>query len=325
MSGLNILIVDASPVGGGALRQLLAETDRGYRILATQTVEDARERLRACGFDCIFVNIRSEDADSMTMTPVVAVHRLWPAAAVIVTGSGDEREVVAAMRSGAVDYVSRARIGVEMLRRTIENGVCAARQEQDARDLRARLNHLAMFDGRTGLPSRPLFCDRLGHALLTARRNRQNLAVMVMNLDFFRDVNRRFGRALGDDVLVRVGGRVRSVMRSSDTLARLHGDEFASLLPGVESSDAAAVVAEKIIGAVGAPIDICGEAVEIGISIGIAMFPIDGQGPEALFDNADAAMYRAKRGTRGYTFHRGDAAAGARPSRLTRQQSARSS
>ncbi len=307
MGGFNILIVDAETTGAEALRRELTEADRGHRIQISESVDEARERLRACAFDCIFFSIAgAPGCETLTLAPAVALHRAWPGAAVIVIGSGDEREVVAAMRSGAVDYVSRARIGVEVLRRAVENGVCMARQEQDLRDVRARLNHLAMFDGRTGLPSRPLFCDRLGHALVSARRNKQTLAVMVMDLDLFRDVNKRFGRPAGDDILMQIGARLKGVMRGSDTLARLHGDEFATLLPGVNSSEAATIVAEKIISAVEAPIMVGDEAVQLAISIGIAMFPDHGQGPEALFDNADAAMYRAKRGMVGYAFHDGD-------------------
>lgn len=307
MGGFNVLVVDSDAIGGEALRAQLIESDAEHRIQVAGSVDEARERLRACTFHCIFLSIAtSHGGEMLTLAPAVALHRAWPGTAVIVTGSGDEREVVAAMRSGAVDYISHARIAVEVLRRAVENGVCMARQEQDLRDVRARLNHLAMFDGRTGLPSRPLFCDRLGHALLGARRNRQALTVMVMNIDLFRDVNKRFGRAAGDDILMRVGARLKGVVRGSDTLARLHGDEFATLLPGVDSSEAAATVAEKIITAVEAPIVVGDEAVQLGISIGIAMFPDHGQGPEALFDNADAAMYRAKRGLTGYAFHHGD-------------------
>lgn len=307
MGGFNILIVDADAIGAEALRLKLNEADVEHRIQVAGSVDEARERLRACAFDCIFLDASEpHGCETLTLAPAVTLHRAWPSAAVIVIGSGDERTVVAAMRSGAVDYISRARIGAEVLRRAMENGVCIARQEQDLRDVRARLNHLAMFDGRTGLPSRPLFCDRLGHALLGARRNRQALAVMVMDLDLFRDVNKRFGRPAGDDILLQIGARLRSVMRGSDTLARLHGDEFATLLPGVDSSEAATIVAEKIITAVEAPIVVGDETIQLKISIGIAMFPDHGQGPEALFDNADAAMYRAKRGMTGYAFHPGD-------------------
>jgi diguanylate cyclase (GGDEF)-like protein len=302
MSGLNILIVDDS-VGGNQLRDVLRATDSTYQVVVANSAKVARDHLMAGYFDCVFLNTRIGDCNGISLLPAIDAHRGRLATATIMTGAGDEREIVEAMRNGAADFLSKARLSADTVRRAIEIGLASARQAQDQRDVRARLNHLAMFDGRTGLPSRPLFCDRLNHAVVAARRNRQNLAVMVLDLDVFRSVNERFGRQAGDAVLAEVGARVRAVMRGSDTLARLHSDEFATLLPGVDSSDAAVVVAEKIISAVGAPISVGRDQVALGVSIGIAMYPFDGLGPEALFDNADAAMYQAKRRQVGYAFH----------------------
>ena len=303
MSTIAILIVDSDEAARETLRQAINEADILYKVLTAKSGREARERLHAGYFDCVFVSATLEDGAGIALVPAINGHRDRPGAATIVTGSGDDREIVAAMRGGAVDYLSKANLRPDLVRQAIEAGMRAAQHQHDLRDMRGRLNHLAMFDARTGLPNRTLFCDRLNHAVLAARRNRQSLAVMVMNLDFFKEVNDRFGRAAGDAALVEIGGRVRSVMRGSDTLARLRGDEFATLLPGVDSRDAAIIVAEKISAATGAPLAIDKKQVTIGISIGIAMFPNHGQGPEALFDNADAAMRLAKRGTLGYAFH----------------------
>jgi diguanylate cyclase (GGDEF)-like protein len=303
MGAIAILIVDSDEADREALRRVLIEADILHKVLTAKSGKDAGERLHSGYFDCVFVSAKLDDGAGIDLVPAINRHRDRPGAATIVTGSGDDREIVAAMRGGAVDYLSKANLRPDLVRQAIEAGMRAAQHQHDLRDMRGRLNHLAMFDARTGLPTRTLFCDRLNHAVLTARRNRQNLAVMVMNLDFFKEVNDRFGRAAGDAALVEIGSRIRNVMRGSDTLARLRGDEFATLLPGVDSRDAAIVVAQKISVATGAPLAIDKKQVTIGISIGIAMFPDHGQGPEALFDNADAAMRRAKLGTRGYAFH----------------------
>lgn len=303
MNAITMLIVDHDDLERERLRRILGEADGAYKVLTARSSKEAREWLRTGYFDCVFVSACLGGAEGVTLVPAINAHRGRASAATIIIGSGDEREIVAAMRGGAADYLSRASLCAEVVRRAIENGMCAAQHAYDLRDARARLNYLAMFDGRTGLPNRTLFCDRLNHAILAARRNRQSLAVMVMNLDFFKDVNDQFGRSAGDVVLFQIGNRIRNVMRGADTVARLHGDEFAALLPGVGSGDAAVVVAEKIIATAGTPIAIDKDQVTVSISIGIAMLPGDGSGPEALFDNADAAMYRAKRGTLGYAFH----------------------
>lgn len=302
MNRISILIIDDDPASRRDLEQALAQADGSFGVLAAASLAEARERLRACVINCVFVRMAVEKTEPMPYLPVSDILRDWPNAALVAVGSGDEREIVAAIRSGAADYISVPRLGALALRRAIENAICAARQEQDQRDLRARLNHLAMFDSRTGLPNRPLFNDRLAHALQVARRHRHGLAVMAMDFNGFRAINDRFGRPAGDDLLLQATQRAHAALRRSDTLARLQGDEFAALLPGIPSFDAAALVARKMIAAVGQPIATAGEQVTLGISVGIAMFPEDGAGPETLLDEADAAMYRAKREGSGYAF-----------------------
>ena len=157
-----------------------------------------------------------------------------------------------------------------------------------------RYRHLAYHDSLTGLPNRRLLADRLEQAIALARRRNAQVALMLLDLDSFKAINDTDGHAVGDAVLATMAHRLRTAVRESDTVARIGGDEFVVLLPEIESEDTAVVIAEKIIAAVRAPLDSQMRNYRLGVSIGIAFFPDDGENGERLLQQADSAMYRAK-------------------------------
>lgn len=157
-----------------------------------------------------------------------------------------------------------------------------------------RYRHLAYHDSLTGLPNRRLLADRLEQAIALARRRESLVAVMLLDLDSFKAINDTDGHAVGDAVLATMAHRLRTAVREADTVARIGGDEFVVLLPEIESEADATAIAEKIITAVRAPLDSPVRSYRIGVSIGIAFFPEDGENGERLLQRADAAMYRAK-------------------------------
>lgn len=165
------------------------------------------------------------------------------------------------------------------------------------------INHLAFHDPLTDLPNRTLFFDRLGVALSRATRNQQMLAVMFMDLDRFKYVNDLMGHAVGDKLLRNVARKLKRCVRSNDTIARMGGDEFTILLPEIKREQDAAKVAKKILEALRKPWVVNGYEFQITTSIGIAMYPNDGQDKETLTKNADTAMYRAKEFGDNYQFY----------------------
>ena len=171
----------------------------------------------------------------------------------------------------------------------------------ERRRSQAKIAHMALHDALTELPNRVLINERLKQALTRVRRG-EVLAVHLLDLDHFKNVNDTLGHPAGDKLLTMVGDRLRSLVRDTDTIARMGGDEFAVLQVGLGQPADATVLALRIIEAVSEPYDIDGHQVVIGTSVGIAIGPMDGLTPDELLRNADLALYRAKGDGRG-TYH----------------------
>jgi diguanylate cyclase (GGDEF)-like protein len=159
---------------------------------------------------------------------------------------------------------------------------------------RGVIERRAEHDGLTGLPNRMLFGDRLARALAHARRNELPVAVIVVDLDRFKEVNDSLGHAAGDELLREVAQRMRACVRDEDTVARLGGDEFALLLPHLSGIEGAVQVARRVLAALAVPVELGGQPVVVSPSIGISLFPDDGDDADDIVEGADAAMYRAK-------------------------------
>jgi diguanylate cyclase (GGDEF)-like protein/PAS domain S-box-containing protein len=168
------------------------------------------------------------------------------------------------------------------------------------------LHRRALHDDLTGLPNRTLLRDRLGQALQEAQRTGDPVALMILDLDQFKEVNDALGHQFGDLLLVEVAQRLERIVRGSDTIARLGGDEFAILLTTDASPAGAIAVADKVTEALSQPFDVEGMAMQTNASIGIALFPMHADTAEALTQRADVAMYAAKRSTTRYSLYEPD-------------------
>lgn len=164
-----------------------------------------------------------------------------------------------------------------------------ARSQQDE-----RLWTLAHHDALTDLPNRSLFWDRARQALLHARRSASSSAVLCIDLDGFKAVNDQLGHAAGDALLREVAQRLRYRMRTSDTVARIGGDEFAVVMPDIDQANDALATARALLASLAAPFDLAQGSAQISASIGVALYPQHAQTAELLVQSADAAMYDAK-------------------------------
>lgn len=172
--------------------------------------------------------------------------------------------------------------------------VTAFRDITERKIVEEMIGRMAYYDPLTGLPNRTLFNDRLQVAIARAHRNKEKLSVLFVDLDNFKAINDSLGHVEGDELLKAVATRLKSLVREGDTVARLGGDEFTLLLPGMVRVDDATKVAQKILQGLRPPFLVNGHELNISGSIGITIYPQDGESAEILLTNADIAMYRAK-------------------------------
>jgi diguanylate cyclase (GGDEF)-like protein/PAS domain S-box-containing protein len=200
------------------------------------------------------------------------------------------------------------RIPVEFEGRTLpfEGKVYRLSVVRDIRRRRAsqaRIDFMAHHDLLTGLPNRALLLDRLEFILATARRRSTQAAILFIDLDNFKTVNDSLGHAAGDALLKIIAGRIPAALREVDVVSRHGGDEFLVVLPDLEGDQSPVAVAEKLLATISEPMELEGQSISVSPSIGISLFPRDGDTADALIKNADAAMYLAKeRGRSNYQF-----------------------
>jgi diguanylate cyclase (GGDEF)-like protein/PAS domain S-box-containing protein len=184
--------------------------------------------------------------------------------------------------------------------------VAFLRDVTDSRNEIVALRHQAMHDSLTDLPNRMMLFDRLADALEAARSERRLIALLLMDLDRFKDVNDTFGHHFGDVLLKQVAFRLRNQLHVDDTVARLGGDEFAIVLTSALDANAVAMTARRILNSLQQPFVVEGQVLEVGASIGIALYPQHGSDARTLMRRADVAMYATKQSNAGFTFHERD-------------------
>jgi len=164
----------------------------------------------------------------------------------------------------------------------------------DRKKAEEAIKYMAHHDALTGLPNRRLFNERISLEISRSQRNNQKIGVMLFDLDHLKNVNDSFGHSVGDLLLQSVGQRLLGLLRKSDTVARMGGDEFLLILPEMKQPQDAVLTAERILSALSTPFLLDGNQINITTSIGIVFFPDDGTGVDDLIKKADIAMYKAK-------------------------------
>jgi diguanylate cyclase (GGDEF)-like protein len=219
---------------------------------------------------------------------------------IFVSGTIGEETAVAAMRTGAQDYIIKGNL--TRLAPAVERELRDAAVRRERNLANQRVAYLAYHDLLTDLPNRALLHDRLEQAILRSARDEKGLALLVVDLDGFKEINDAYGHHAGDQVLQEVASRLRGSLRASDTVARLGGDEFAVLLPATDVNRAE-LAARKVLHDLEHPFTADGRAVIASASIGIAGFPIHASTGQELLQRADAAMYSAKTDRVGYAVY----------------------
>ena len=286
---INVLIVQGEAHDRDPLVNALAAA--GFPFSQALDLEDAAARHAEGPFDIAVVDLAGEDP--ATFNRLTRMQELLPGLPMIALVADGVDNRLDAIRNGAQDVLARDTLSGQNVAEVVQ---CAL--------MRTRL---ARVDSLTGLANRAVLMDRLSHAIDHARRYDKILAVMFLDLDRFKRINDNKGHAAGDRVIQTVATRLRECLRGSDTVARLGGDEFAAVLDTLPRDIAAAEVAQKLIDRISEPITIGDDTLTVAPSIGIGIYPSDGDDADQLLQCADAAMYAAKsRGGGAYVFHRPD-------------------
>jgi diguanylate cyclase (GGDEF)-like protein len=293
---LRLLVVDDDDVDRERVIRCLRRFPGTIAVTEAASLAQATEVLQTSSFDTIIADGRLGDGEGLDVLKFLANENGTICPVILVTGFSSERDAVIAMRTGAYDYLPKHEIDSSRLINVVLNGLRWATSQTALYAAERELRRRSLYDSLTEMPNRNLFFDRLEQACANTQRYQVPFAVMMMDLDRFKEVNDTLGHAAGDLVLQQVGKRLLAACRHSDTISRLAGDEFAAICLGISTPEAAAMVAEKILAALKPPIIIEGRALSVGISIGISLCPGHDIEPGLLMAVADKAMYQAKSG-----------------------------
>lgn len=286
-----ILIVDDQEANVKLLEQLLRSA--GYvRIMSTMDPRAVAALHRANHYDLILLDLRMPGMDGfqvMESLKEIEMNGYLPVLAV----TAQPAHKLRALESGAKDFVSKPFDLAEVLMR-VHNLLEVRLLHEAARNYSKKLESLALNDPLTGLANRRLLADRMAMSLFHARRNKNAMAVIYLDLDGFKQINDTLGHGVGDILLKMVAERLQATVRKEDTVARLGGDEFILALWYVSGIDYVASAASRAIEAVAKPYDIEGHPVSITVSAGVSIYPDHGEDAETLLKSADLALYAAK-------------------------------
>lgn len=283
----NILLVEDNPKDAELVRLFLKEsTQRNYRLTWETRLFPALDLLNSIAFDVVLLDLTLPDSQGIESLQRF-FERAPHLAVVAITGVENEQLSIDAVRMGAQDYLLKDQLTPLQLDRVI--GFAHERKNRQT-----QLTHLAHHDPLTGLPNRLFLFDRLQTSIERARRQQVQVAVLFADLDHFKEVNDSLGHSVGDLVLKETARRFQKAVRKADTVARLGGDEFVLVIEDPPAVQDVIKVARKLVGAIRHPYLIDGRSLPLTISVGISVFPADGDHCDQLVEKADLAMLRAK-------------------------------
>ncbi|OGB22904.1 MAG: response regulator receiver protein [Burkholderiales bacterium RIFCSPLOWO2_02_FULL_57_36] len=334
----NVLLVNDHPASLLALETLLNRTkeEYGYEVVTAQCGEEALRKVLNTQFAVILLDVSMPGMDGFETAEIIHSHpRSAGVPIIFVTAHyADEMNRLKGYQKGAVDYLitplipqillNKVAVFVELAKKNMQldnktkqlaelNRDLQVQQMQDLRRVNAaleaeiierrqaeeRAHGLATRDALTGLLNRRSLIESLEHAIAAATRQKRGLALLFLDMDRFKTINDTLGHDIGDELLIEVASRIKHSVRESDMVARLGGDEFVVLMEGLPAYPDAAEVAKKIVQANAPVYPIGSHRLKTSVSIGISMFPQDGNTVQELMKNADLAMYHAKQQQRG--------------------------
>ena len=308
-----VLVVDDDPM----IRVLVTETLQqiGFAVEEAENGQQALGFLERCQPDVVLMDVLMPELDGFQACQAFrAMPQGRHVPILMMTGLDDIASIDHAFEVGATDFITKP-LNYAILGHRVRYLLRTMQAFESVRKSKKEIHHLAFYDALTNLPNRRLFGDRLQQAVEQARRNNHLMGILFIDIDNFKRINDSFGHSIGDKLLRTVASQLLTCLRRSDSVsrelddgaisvARLGGDEFTVLLTRLEKAEDAANIAKRIIDAVSVPFLLGDEEIVVTPSIGIAVFPYDGDSVEELVKNADTAMFHAKEnGKNNYQFY----------------------
>ena len=280
-----VLVVDDDPAIRLVIRHAMQQN--GYHVIeASNGLEAVQFSIRQIP-DLILMDAVMPEMDGFRATEEIRkIEACDDTPILMATSLDDDDSIARAFNVGACDYITKP-FNWSVLKHRVRRMLQAANAQR-------RIQHLAYHDVLTGLPNRMLFMDRIDQAISRAQREEGQFALLFIDIDHFKVINDSMGHDAGDQLLNLISIRLRDVLRKSDTVARLGGDEFTVIIEYLQHPDDVIQITKNILSALDLPAEVNGKEVYVGGSIGIAMYPQDGENFGVLLKNADTAMYKAK-------------------------------
>ena len=280
-----ILIADDDPSIRLVLKHSMEQS--GYHVIEAVNGLEAVQAVIKQTPDLILMDAVMPEMDGFRATDEIKqLAECQETPILMATSLDDDQSITRAFDVGACDYITKP-FNWSVLKHRTARMLFAA-------DAERKIRHLAYHDALTGLPNRTLFMDRIDQAISRAHRESGKFAILYIDIDHFKVINDSMGHAAGDHLLNIVSQRLTDVLRKTDTIARLGGDEFTIIIEDLEEAESVVLVAKNILAALDKPIEIFEKEVHISGSIGVALYPQDGESFGTLLKNSDTAMYRAK-------------------------------
>ncbi len=294
---LTVLLIEDNPgdrrLAEIALREAGGDANTRCEVVSAKSLTQGMSQLTGGGLapDAVLLDLGLPD--STGLDGLRTLRGVVPSVPIIVlTGLADLTLAAEALNVGASDYIEKSDIQPRTLLRAIRYAIERKKAE-------AELVRLARTNSLTGLLNRRAFFEQLESALVQARRSEIACAVIMFDIDRFKEINDVFGHKTGDELLVAVADTLRHQLRETDSIGRIGGDEFAVLATNLRSANDAMEIAEKISRSISAIVDLDDVRVDVSISIGISVFPIDNSSADVLVTHADMAMYKSKASKKG--------------------------
>jgi diguanylate cyclase (GGDEF)-like protein len=289
-----ILLVDPDAAAGETLRAVAEAAGLAGRVDARPDLAAGLDALAGGPYALVVLSLATPDAGGLGA--IDRIRAIDPEVPIVLASEGDDPGLArAAIQKGAQDCAPKEDLAGRAAARILGHAIERQRIMLELHEAREREQYLATHDPLTGIPNRALFYDRLSQALASADRYGNTVAILFLDLDGFKAVNDALGHEAGDGLLREVARRVSGIVRKSDTVARIGGDEFTVILSQIGKPEDAARVARTMLQRISVPVRIAGDGEQrVHASIGIAIHPDDGERADTLVRNADAAMYAAK-------------------------------